>query len=312
MMAKKKPLILRPYHKTRYAYEKLRICKHCRFFTVLWEDRCANCGREALIPVMQQARIQAKRSMQNERLIALLITLAAVLFSQTLLQIILCLAGGILLTGLLWWFQRKMIESETRRQLERLLRSSQRRIIEGIYTNLTTASAAIKDDEQLGYEILREMATIVHNDRIRLQQIMLLQSFALRKDMDLTLEPLMISDFEPALAEYIGELAKIKRELIKHKAIRYVLRYEREILDMKNGVRIMALVAGAAVRMKTYVDAYPDFILRYVRHLPKDRFLRLYRLVRRNPDQTWNGLRNEVSALYNEKYRWDPEFQNWD
>ncbi|MEI0736358.1 hypothetical protein VQ056_06225 [Paenibacillus sp. JTLBN-2024] len=113
MMAKKKPLILRPYHKTRYAYEKLRICKHCRFFTVLWEDRCANCGREALIPVMQQARIQAKRSMQNERLIALLITLAAVLFSQTLLQIILCLAGGILLTGLLWWFQRKMIESET-------------------------------------------------------------------------------------------------------------------------------------------------------------------------------------------------------
>lgn len=189
-----------------------------------------------------------------------------------------------------------MIESETRRQLERLLRSSQRRIIEGIYTNLTTASAAIKDDEQLGYEILREMATIVHNDRIRLQQIMLLQSFALRKDMDLTLEPLMISDFEPALAEYIGELAKIKRELIKHQAIRYVLRYEREILDMKNGVRIMALVAGAAVRMKTYVDAYPDFILRYVRHLPKDRFLRLYRLVRRNPDQTWNGLRNEVSA----------------
>ncbi|MFU1793788.1 hypothetical protein ACM1RC_07970 [Paenibacillus azoreducens] len=311
-MTKKKPVRLRPYYKTRYAYEKLRVCKHCGAYTVLWEDKCANCGRLALIPVMDQARINAKRSMQNERLIALAMTLIAVLFSQTFLQIVSCLLGGIALTVLLWRFQRKMLEPETRRQLNRLLRSSERRIIEGIYLNLTTASAAIRDDEQLGYEILREIATIVHNDRIRLQQIMLLQSFMLRKDMELVLEPLMLENFEPALAEYIGELAKIKRELIKHQAIRYVLAYEHEILHMKNGENIMTAVAGAAVRMKTYVDAYPEFILRYARKLPKDRYLRLYRLVRRNPNQSWNGLRDEVSAIYNEKYRWDPEFQNWE
>jgi len=311
-MNKKKPVRLRPYYKTRYTYEKLRVCKHCRSFTVLWEDKCANCGKHMLIPVMEQARINAKRSMQSERLIALLITLAAVLFSQTFLQIILCLIGGIALTALLWWFQRKMLETETRRQLDKLLRGSERRIIEGIYLNLTTASAAIKDDEQLGYEILREIATIVHNDRIRLQQIMLLQTFVLRKDMELELDTLMLDGFEPALAEYIGELAKIKRELVKNKAIRYVLLHEREILRMKNGAGIMATVAGAAVRMKKYVDSYPDFILRYARQLPQERFLRLYQLVRRNPNQSWNGLRDEVSAIYNEKYRWDPEFQKWE
>ncbi|MCJ8012051.1 hypothetical protein MUG84_09880 [Paenibacillus sp. KQZ6P-2] len=311
-MNKKKPVRLRPYYKTRYAYEKLRVCKHCRSFTVLWEDKCASCGKHTLIPVMDQARINAKRSMQNERLVALLITLAAVLFSQTFLQIVLCLLGGLALTVLLWWFQRRMLETETRRQLDKLLRSSERRIIEGIYMNLTTASAAIKDDEQLGYEILREIATIVHNDRIRLQQIMLLQSFILRKDMELELDSLMLDRFEPALAEYIGELAKVKRELIKNKAIRYVLLHEREILRMKGGPGIMAAVAGAAVRMKKYVDTYPDFILRYARQLPKERYLRLYQLVRRNPNQSWNGLREEVSAIYNEKYRWDPEFQNWE
>ncbi|MDR0271624.1 hypothetical protein [Paenibacillus sp.] len=311
-MNKKKPVNLRPYYKTRYAYEKLRVCKHCGSFTVLWEDKCANCGKQTLIQVMDQALINAKHSMQNERLIALLITLAAVLFSQTFLQIVLCFLGGIALTVLLWRFQRKMLEPETRRQLGKLLRSSERRIVEGIYLNLTTASAATRDDEQLGYEILREVATIVHNDRVRLQQIMLLQTFMLRKDMDLVLEPLMLEHFEPALAEYIGELAKLKRELIKHKAIRYVLMHEQEILRMKGGAGIMTVVAGAAVRMKTYVDAYPDFILRYARQLPKDRYLRLYQLVRRNPNQTWNGLRDEASAIYNEKYRWDPEFQNWE
>ncbi|WP_136607848.1 hypothetical protein [Paenibacillus dokdonensis] len=311
-MNKKKPVRLRPYYKTRYTYEKLRVCKHCRSFTVLWEDKCASCGKHMLIPVMEQAKINAKRSMQSERLISLLITLAAVLFSQTFLQIILCLLGGIALTALLWWFQRKMLETETRRQLDKLLRISERRIIEGIYLNLTTASAAIKDDEQLGYEILREIATIVHNDRIRLQQIMLLQTFVLRKDMELELDPLMLDGFEPALAEYIGELAKIKRELVKNKAIRYVLLYEREILRMKNGAGIMTTVAGAAVRMKKYVDSYPDFIHRYARQLPQERFLRLYQLVRRNPNQSWNGLRDEVSAIYNEKYRWDPEFQKWE
>lgn len=311
-MTKKKPVRLRPYYKTRYAYEKLRVCKHCRSFTVLWEDKCANCGKQALIPVMDQARINAKRSMQNERLIALLVMLAAVLFSQTFVQIVLCFLGGMALTLFLWWFQRKMLETETRRQLDKLLRGSERRIVEGIYLNLGTASAAIKEDEQLGYEILREIASIVHNDRIRLQRIMLLQGFVLRKDMELELEPLMLEDFEPALAEYIGELAKVKRELIKSQAIRYVMIYEREILRMKDGAGIMSGVAGAAVRMKKYVDMYPEFILRYVRQLPKERYLRLYQLVRRNPDQSWNGLRDEVSAIYNEKYRWDPEFQNWE
>lgn len=311
-MVKKKPVRLRPYYRTRYAYQKLRVCKHCHHFTVLWEDTCANCGRHALIPVMDQAAINAKRSMQTERLAALLLTLVAVLLSQTFLQIAVCLGGGILLTVLLWLLQRRMLPSETRRQLDKLLHGSQRLILEGIYLNLSTASAAIKDDEQIGYEILREIATIVHNDRIRLQQIVLLQSFVLRKDMDLELEPLLIEDFDSDLAAYIGEIAKVKRELIKASAIRYLLIHERYILQMKQGVSIMTAAAGAAVRMKKYVDMYPDFIRRYARSLPRERFLRLYQIVRRNPDQSWDGLRDEVSAIYNEKYRWDPDFQKWE
>lgn len=311
-MVKKKPVRLRPYYKTRYAYQKLRVCKHCHHFTVLWEDTCASCGKNTLVPVMEKAEASAKRSMQNERLISLLITLIAILFSQTFLQIALSLCAGLVLTLLLWAVQRRTLPTETLHQADKLLRNGQRLIPEGLQLNLATASAAIKEDEQMGYEILREIASVVHNDRIRLQQIMLLQTFVLRKDMDLELEPLMLDFFDADLAAYIGEVAKIKRERIKSSAFRYLLIYEREILQMKQGEQIMTAAAGAAVRMKKYVDMYPEFIKNYARGLPKDRFLRLYHTVRRNPNQSWNGLRDEVSAIYNEKYRWDPDFQNWD
>lgn len=80
--------------------------------------------------------------------------------------------------------------------------------------------------------MLREMAVLIHNDRIRLQQVALLQSFVLRKDMELTLDPLLIKSFEPLMVRYIGEIARLNRELIKDRTFRYVVFYERRILEL--------------------------------------------------------------------------------
>ncbi|WP_242403895.1 hypothetical protein [Paenibacillus pini] len=261
---------------------------------------------------MDYAQARTRRSMLNVKLISLLMTLIAILLSPTVMQMIISLVVGIVLTGLLWKVQQKMLPSETFRKLNQLMNSTAQNIRAGIELNRGTASAALKEDEKLTYEILREMATVVHNDRIRLQQVVLLQTFVLRKDMDLELEPLLLKDFDQELAAYIGEIAKIKRDMIKTKTIQYVLNYESHILMMPQGKQILASVVGACVRLKKYVDTYPDFIHRYAILLPKDRFLRLYQLVRRNPSSNWNGLRDEVSSIYHEKYRWDPDFQNWD
>ena len=100
---------------------------------------------------------------------------------------------------------------------------------------------------------------MVRNDRIRLQQIVLLQSFSLRSDMELELEPLLLDEFDPDLAAYIGEIAKIKRELINSKAIRYLLAHEADILRMEHGRQIMIDAAGAAVRKKNI--SIPSLIL---------------------------------------------------
>ncbi|OIB01912.1 hypothetical protein AK95_03135 [Paenibacillus sp. LC231] len=311
-MDKKKPVQLRPYNKTRYVYQKLRVCKHCHHFTILWEDSCAHCKRNALVPVMELAEKMAKRFMQSDRLLFYIIGLSAVLLSQTFLQIVISFACMVALLVWLWLIQRRVLHSETLHALDKLIRSQRKQILEGLDLNKATASAAIKEDAQLGYEIVREIAFLVRNDRIRLQQIVLLQSFSLRKDMELELEPLLLDEFDPDLAAYIGEIAKIKRELINSKAIQYLLDHESNILRMEQGRQIMIDAAGAAVRKKKYIDTFPDFISRYADGLPRYRFLRLYQIVRRNPGLSWNGLRDRVSAIYNEHYRSDPDFQKWD
>lgn len=308
-MTKKRAITFKPYIKTRYAYEKLRICRHCKHFTVLGENRCAHCGKSTLVPIHQQVTSKVKRTMLNQRLIALLIGLVGIYFSQTFLQMILCSVAVILLIALLWFVQRKMLPFEIPLEMENLFEQEQPRIIEDLKHNRKTAVAALKEDELLTYEMLREISTLVQNDRIRLQQVVLLQSFVLRKDMDLVVEPLLIDSFDNDLAAYIGEIAKVQRELIKDRSIRYILAYEPHILEMENGVEILSSVAGAAIRLKKYVEAYPEFIRRYARNIPKDRFLRLYRMIQQHPDSSWGNLAEEVAHIRREQYEWDSDFQ---
>jgi hypothetical protein len=78
---------------------------------------------------------------------------------------------------------------------------------------------------------------------------------------------------------------------------------------MDNGMTILTGVAGAAVRMKRYALLYSSMIGRYVQDLPKDRFMRLSKLIAANPYEPWNGLDHRVADIREAKYRWDPEVQ---
>ena len=128
--------------------------------------------------------------------------------------------------------------------------------------------------------------------------------------MELELEPLLLQQYDPLLADYIGEIAKIKRDLIKDRTFRYVIHYEPEILGLENGQDILAGVAGAAVRMKRYVLAYPGLVRRYARRLPKERLLRLHRMIRQHPHENWDRVADEVNRIVRETYEWDPDFQD--
>ncbi|WP_213620481.1 hypothetical protein [Paenibacillus sp. J22TS3] len=311
-MMKKIPVQITPLKRTRYAFQRLRVCRSCHNFTVLWEKECMHCGKSAFIPVEHMAVRLTKRSMQTERLVALFLTLAGVLFSSTFQEIAICLGGGLALTVLLWIVQRQMVQTESPRKLSKWFNQEQDRLIQGLRLNIEAAVGIRPDNERLAYEMLREIGTLVDSDRNRLQQLSLLRSFILRRDMDLQLESLLLFHFDEGLAEYIGEIAKIKPELIKERTLLYVLDHEAEFLSMPGGKEILAATVGAIVRMKRYVTLYPEFIRRYARLLPKDRFLRLFRIVTTDPHLQFSNLAVEVAEIYNSKYQWDPDFQNTD
>lgn len=255
-MNKKRPVTFRPFKAPRYAYDKLRICRHCGRYTALGEDRCGKCGRASLIAVEQHAASLARRKMHTRLLFILLLTLASVYFGNSIQQMILCGAGGLVLAGLLYYTQRKVRQNENLRSLNELLGRGIGIIKEGLEVNRQEAVSVLREDDVLAYEKLRELSILLRGDRIARQRVALLHGFLLRKDMDLELEQLLLKDFEPLLAEYIGEIAKVRPDLIKDRTLRYVKNYEVEIRQMANGLTILTSVAGAAVRMKRYALLY--------------------------------------------------------
>lgn len=309
-MMKKLPVQLNPYIKTRYPYNKLKICRRCNHFTVLGDEECPVCGKPALQSVEKRAASMLQRSMWRARLIVLFIMAVGLVMSESTMQTSLFAAGGLLLLALLWTIQRRLTPALLLLQLEHLFQKEAYTLFAGLVNDREAAIQVFHSgDKPLAYEMLREIGALVHTDQLRIEQILLLQSFVLRKDMDLMLDPLLMDHFNPDLVEYIGELAKIRRDLLKENTFRYILLHEAQILKMEHGDSILVGVAGAAVRMKRYIALYPYLVLRYARKLPKDRFLRLYRIVQSSPHSNSGPLYEEVMDIYNEKYKWDEDFQ---
>ncbi|MCM3293507.1 hypothetical protein M3661_25715 [Paenibacillus sp. MER 180] len=307
---KKIPVYFRPYHKPKQLYHLVHRCGSCQAFTALEEDVCPVCGKTSLRPIERYAAARVRRSMQTKQLFALLLGLIGILISDTFGHMALCAAASILLIGLLWFVQRKERSAEASRELDQLLQREQEKLAQDLYRDWEHAFSHWDDDKQLTYELLRQLLPLIRNDTIRLQQLALLHYFALRKDMELELEPLLLQQYDPLLADYIGEIAKIKRDLIKDRTFQFVIHYEPEILGLDNGQDILAGVAGAAVRMKRYVLAYPGLVRRYAHRLPKVRLLRLHRMIRQHPHEKWDRIADEVNRIVREKYEWDPDFQD--
>ncbi|MFX3635784.1 MAG: hypothetical protein ACE3L7_27815 [Candidatus Pristimantibacillus sp.] len=309
-MTKKLPVLLKSYIKSHNPYDNLKFCRHCKHFTVLGDKECLVCGKSTLQTVEERAASMLRKSMWKARLIALFIMVIGIVLSQSTAQIILCTAGSILLLALLLTFQRRMTPALLLVKLEQLFQQEAYTLYAGLVHDREAAIEVFHSgNKPRAYEMLREIGALVHTDQLRVEQILLLQSFILRKDMDLMLEPLLMDHFNPDLVEYIGELSKIRRDLLKENTFRYILVHEEQILAMPGGENILVGVAGAAVRLKRYITLYPYLMLRYAHKMPKDRFLRLYQIVRNNPNPSWGKLNEEVTRIYDEKYKWDEDFQ---
>lgn len=115
--------------------------------------------------------------MHTRLLFILLLTLASVYFGNSIEQMILCGAGGVLLAGLLYYTQRKVRQNENLRSLNELLGRGIGIIKEGLEINRQEAVSVLREDDVLAYEKLRELSILLRGDRIARQRIALLHGF---------------------------------------------------------------------------------------------------------------------------------------
>ncbi|WP_128659582.1 hypothetical protein [Paenibacillus sp. 598K] len=304
-MTTREAVLLKPFERPEYAYQKLSRCRGCGAYTVLREEECPACHKRKLIPIEEEAAARARQSMWFERLVVLVFGAAAVYFAgEDVPLLALALGGGILSLVLLWRVQLRMLPGQRLRRLAQLFEREGDRVIHGLMEDREDAIAVFRSgDKPRTYEMLREIGYLMRTDPIKMEQVLLLQTFILRKDMDLMLEPLLMDQFNVDLAAYIGEIARLRKDLIKEKTLRYVMVHEAQFRRMEDGEEILTLVASAAVRRARYVKLYPHLLLRYAHRLPRDRFMRLYRIIAERPAAYRDELVAETYRVYKEKYQ---------
>ncbi|USG65574.1 hypothetical protein NDK47_26325 [Brevibacillus ruminantium] len=310
-MRKKLGVQFRKSPKTAHAFERLRYCKHCESYTALWHEECDVCGREnSFLTLRQLAHILTRRHLQKQLLIVGLLICLAILSADTIWQLVAAVGGGIVSMVLYFLMQRKFVSYERNHYFMHLVSKEQSKIKNGLSRNLTEVNEDIEAERfKDAYEKIREVGYLLYADAVKICKIMLLNHFVLRKDMELELESLIPSFYDKNFVEYLGEVLKVKPWLLKKAVIEYVIRFRGHIILEENGPRVIGLTAGAALRMKSYVVRYQEFIRESLEYMPRERLLRLVRLLQAHPDENWPELREAASRLIETRYSFDPDFK---
>ncbi|KKX55180.1 hypothetical protein [Brevibacillus borstelensis] len=310
-MKKKLGVQFRKSRKTTHAFERLKYCKHCESYTVLEHEECDVCGRKnSFLSLRQLSHILSRRHFQKQLLILGLLICLAILSADTLWQLAAAAVGGVVSLLLYALLQKKYSIYEKTNHFMKLISKEHGKIKSGLTRNLVEVNEDVEAERfKDAYEKIREVGCLFHSDAVKVCKIMLLNRFVLRKDMELELETLIPSTYDRDFIEYLGEVLKVQPWLLKKSVIDYVIRYKGNIFLEENGTRVIGQVAGAALRMKSYVVMYQDFISESLEYIPRERLLRLAKLLKANPDENWGSLREAASSLIETRYSFDPDFK---
>ncbi|UQZ83822.1 hypothetical protein SK3146_03029 [Paenibacillus konkukensis] len=278
--------------------------------SVLWSENCLKCGADGKFQSYRQiVRTIRRRQTARDAMIAFSISLAAFFLAETLLQMVISVLAGIALVAGYFLLANHYASSVENRLLHQLLATEHQAIRDGMLLDLEDAANDLKaDDFKTAYEKLREIGYLITGNQVKVLKLMCLSHFIVRSDMDLELSTLIPSGFEPDFIRYLHEVSKVSPQLVGRDALDYVMRHRQAIEAFPGGPETLALTASAALRVKGYVLQYPGLIADYLDALPRDRLLRLCKLLQ--------GSRDRVPELYDKareqvklKYDFDPEFQ---
>jgi hypothetical protein len=300
----------RPSHRTTHSFQRLKQCKGCGSYSALWDDACLNCGEQGKFVELPAATSTIlKRNAQRDVLIISAAALGALFLARNLLEMAIALLAGILFIVLYLLLRRRYLPYLTKSLLRQLLEQENPIIRNGLLLDTEDAANDLKaHDYKLAYEKLREIGYLFSGNQVKILKVICLNHFNLRKDMDLELSTLLPEAFDPDFVLYLFEVSKVNPELVKRDAIDYTIRYRAEIEALPGGRAVLALVFTAALRVKSYVQQYEAYIADFVEDFPRERLIRLCRLVAES-STAFPLLYPKLEGLIKRSYDSDPEFK---
>lgn len=308
-MAPKQAVQFRKSPRTRYKYQKLRSCKRCGTFTVLWNERCLACGKpSSFLTVPELVKAVGRRVEAADYMLIAGSAAAALFMARTLTEAVIAAAAGPAALILHAWVKGRFSAAVREFRLQKLLLGRHSTILKGLELDIAHAVADIQQNrDKDAYEKLREVSLLIDNNSLRLRRIMCLKSFFLRRDMELELASLIPDGCDPDFITYMSEVARIKPQLVNRQIIDYVIGHRNEIHSLPNGREVLLQMACSILQVKGYVRRYSGYLEDFVAELPRDSLLRLCRVLQEQPDHP--GLLGRARQTIQLKHEFDPEFQ---
>jgi len=226
------------------------------------------------------------------------------------LQLAVAFAAAIAMLAGYFLLNKRYESSNETYQFQKLLVGQIPRISLGLDHDLKNTSEDIQNAKyKEAYEKLRELGYFLRNDTIKNNKIVCLRRFIIRKDMELELETIIPGRFDKPFVLYLYEVSKVNKQLIRKSVLDYVQLHRESIEGLENGKEIMTNVVAAAIRMKYFVETYAQLVSDYVDFLPKERFLRLCKMLADSPSLGTEPLYRKCKETARVRYGFDPDFQ---
>jgi hypothetical protein len=279
---------------------------------VLFDNRCLNCNaQDKFISVMEYVAALNVWMTQVETLVIAAILLLAVFMSNNLSELSAAIGAGAGLMGIYVWLRRRYKPFIDRYRLQSVLAKQSAEIMKGLYADLRHSVEDINADRpKESYEKLREIGHFLRNEPIKTHKIMCLNRFIIRKDMELELESIVPKSFDRDFIAYLLEATKVNKQLVRQTVLDYLSLYRDKIEELDEGREVIALVMGAALRMKKYVELYQHILIDYVDDLPKERMLRLCKMLATDLKEAAAPLYDKCKDTAKMRYGLDPDFQS--
>ncbi|MEH7094821.1 hypothetical protein [Neobacillus vireti] len=296
--------------RTKYRFQKLKMCKKCNRYSILKDENCPTCGA-AFVGIESLVKSIFKNRLFTEAIWILIIVSIGIVFAPTVNTLYYSLIAGVIFCISYVILTFIFMKSEYFNQLKKMLRVDLKKISAGLQFDSELANEDVREG-RLGqaYEKLREIGDLISKDKMKLRQVKVLNDIMLRSDMELELEQLIPTVYDKDFVKYALEVLKINRSMITKKCLAYFIQ-NRESIVMDFGLDSLISVAGTALRMKLYIQEFHEFIEEFLDYFPKERVLRLCSILQSNPEVDWGSLGEKTKHLVAMKYHYDPDFKQF-